>query len=128
MKGTELAEAQYLSLRTFRRDGTAVDTAVWAAGLERSLVVFTDGTSWKVKRIRRNPACAVAVCDAFGNVTGGWTSGEARIVDDAAREQAAYASLHAKYGVRMKVADLGSWIAGRIGRRKIIEITLTEDG
>jgi len=126
MNVNDIAERQYLSLRTFRRDGSAVDTAVWAAGLERAIVVFTDGTSWKVKRIRRNPACAVAVCDAFGNVSGDWTSGEARIVDDAAREEAAYASLRAKYGVRMKVADVGSWIAGRIGRRKIIEITFPE--
>lgn len=121
-----LAERSYLSLRTYRRDGTPVDTAVWAAGLDGALVVFTDGTSWKVKRIRRNPDCAVAVCDAFGNISGPWIAGRVRIIDDPERERRAYESLRAKYGVRMRVADIGSWIAGRIDRRKVLQITLTE--
>ena len=117
-----LAEAAYVSLRTFRRNGSSVDTAVWLAGLDRSLVVFTDGTSWKVKRVRANPRCAVAVCDSRGNVSGEWQDGSARIVDDPEREERAYEILRAKYGWQMRALDLVSWIGGRIGRRVVLEI------
>jgi PPOX class probable F420-dependent enzyme len=117
-----LADARYVSLRTFRRNGSSVDTPVWAAGLDRSLVLFTDGTSWKVKRLRASPRCEVAVCDARGNVSGDWRSGTAQVVGDPARERRAYEVLRAKYGWQMRSLDLVSWAFGRIGRRVVLEI------
>jgi PPOX class probable F420-dependent enzyme len=119
-----LAEAKYVSLRTFRRDGSCVDTPVWIAGLEGSLVAFTDGTSWKVKRLRANPKCALAVCNVMGTVSGEWAPGSASILSDSDREQRAYAALRAKYGMQMHALDLMSWIGGRIGRRVVLEFTL----
>ena len=65
-----LEEATYVSLRSYKRDGGAVDTPVWAAPLDGALVVFTLRDSFKVKRIRRDPRVMVAPCGVFGAVSG----------------------------------------------------------
>ena len=119
-----LAEATYVSLRTFRKNGTPVDTAVWIAGLDGSLVAFTDGTSHKVKRIRASSRCALAVCGVSGTVSSPWVDGTATIVADTDRERRAYEALRAKYGLQMRALDRVSWIGGRIGRRVVVEIRL----
>ena len=120
----KLAAATYVSLRTFRKNGTSVDTAIWIAGFDGSLVGFTDGTSHKVKRIRANPRCAVAICGAAGSVSSDWVEGKVEIVGDPERERRAYEVLRAKYGLQMRALDLVSWIGGRIGRRVVLEIRL----
>jgi PPOX class probable F420-dependent enzyme len=114
--------ATYVSLRSFKRDGGAVDTPVWAAPLDGTLVVFTLRESFKVKRIRRNPRVQVAPCGVFGAVTGDWVDGTCRLVEDAAHEARAYAALDAKYGWQMR---LGTWmrrLTGGLERRVILEI------
>ena len=57
---TPLDGETYISLETFRKDGSGVKTPVWAAALDGKLVVMTDGTSHKVKRLRSNPAATAA--------------------------------------------------------------------
>lgn len=61
---------KYVSLTTFRRDGTPVSTPVWFVAENGNLLVETDGNSYKVKRIRRNDEVTVAPCNAMGRVTG----------------------------------------------------------
>jgi PPOX class probable F420-dependent enzyme len=112
----------YVSLRTYKRDGRAVDTPVWFAERHRKLYVFTEGDSFKVKRLRRNPRVQVARCGAFGRVTGVWHDGTARVVADARTEAAAYEALRAKYGWQMRLIDLLSRLAGRMKGRVILEI------
>ena len=65
-----LASGKYLSLTTFRRDGTPVPTPVWLIRDGESLQVTTDMDSGKVKRIRNNPEVLVAPCDMRGRLTG----------------------------------------------------------
>ena len=55
----ELSNATYISLETFRKDGSGVKTPVWVAGHQGHLVIITNGTSIKVKRLATNPACPV---------------------------------------------------------------------
>ena len=57
---------KYVSLTTFRRDGTPVSTPVWFVTEDGSLLVETDGDSYKVKRIRHNDNVTVASCNAMG--------------------------------------------------------------
>jgi uncharacterized protein len=59
---------RYLSLTTYKRDGTAVRTPVWFVEEDGRLLVQTDGASAKVKRIRANPRVSVAVCSASGRL------------------------------------------------------------
>ena len=67
---TPLDDEQYINLETFRKDGSGVKTPVWAAAQDGKLVVMTDGTSHKVKRIRADPKVRAAACDARGTVNG----------------------------------------------------------
>jgi uncharacterized protein len=59
---------RYLSLTSYRRDGTAVATPVWFVQEGGLLLVQTGADSGKVKRIKRDPSVAVAVCSATGRL------------------------------------------------------------
>lgn len=59
---------KYLSIMSYRRDGTGVATPVWFVEDEGRLLVMTTERSGKVKRIRRNPAVGIAACSARGRL------------------------------------------------------------
>lgn len=124
-----LAGASYLSLRSYKKDGTAVDTPVWFAQVEDKLVVFTNGTSYKVKRIRRDPRVQVARCDVRGKLLGPWQDGTCRPVEgEPERILAAYAALNAKYGLMMRLGTFFATLSGRAKQRLILEISRTGMG
>lgn len=126
MATTNLADQTYVNLETFKRDGTGVRTPVWVAPLDGNLVIFTDGTSYKVKRVARDSRARVAVCDVRGGNNGTWFDGTCSVITDDAREARAYEALRAKYGLQMRVVDLFSWLGGRIGRRVVLEVSVDE--
>ncbi len=115
-------DAQYLTLATFRRDGSEVRTPVWFAEVDGKRYVFTAGSSGKVKRLHRSPRARIAACDARGRVEGDWHAATARIVGDAMTIERARRAMHAKYGWRLTLLDLLSRLSGRIHRRAWIEI------
>jgi PPOX class probable F420-dependent enzyme len=119
-----LDQERYISLETFRANGTGVATPVWAAVLDGKLVIVTDGTSHKVKRLRANPKIRAAACDVRGKVRGPWYDGECRIVADGAQVERAHRALRDKYGWQMWMLDMGAKIGGRYGRRAYLEVTL----
>ncbi len=123
---TPLDNAEYINLETFKKSGDGVKTPVWCAPLEGKLVVFSEGKAYKVKRVRNNGKVRVAPCDVRGKVLGGWHEGTARVVDhDAAFEKRAYAALTQKYGWKMRILDFFSSLAGKKGKRALIQISLT---
>jgi PPOX class probable F420-dependent enzyme len=61
---------KYLSLTSFRADGTSVATPVWFVQEGDRLYVETDGRSHKVRRIQRHPGVSVAPCTASGRLRG----------------------------------------------------------
>ncbi len=122
--GTPFDDETYVSLRSFKRDGTGVDTPVWAAPLDGGLVVFTLRDSYKVKRIANNPRVQVAPCGVMGGVTGPWRDGTCRLVTDKAYEARAYQALEAKYGWQMRLGTMMRRIVGGMDRRVILEIRL----
>jgi uncharacterized protein len=71
---------KYISVTTYRRDGTAVATPVWFVQQGNRLLVQTGVASGKAKRIRRNPAVRVAACTARGQLRGQPVSGVARVL------------------------------------------------
>jgi len=119
-----LGDERYVSLETFRKDGTCVKTPVWVAPLEGHLVIFSEGKSYKIKRLRNSPKVRVAACDVRGRVRGEWLEGTARILDDPARIALAHQALRRKYGFQAAVTDFFAWVAGRTARRAYIEVTL----
>ena len=79
----DLAAAKYVLLTTFRKDGTPVPTAVWAAADADRLLVWTVTDSYKVKRLRRDPRITLAVCDVRGNPRSDAVPGTATVLDAA---------------------------------------------
>jgi PPOX class probable F420-dependent enzyme len=71
---------KYISVTTYRRDGTAVATPMWFVQQGDRLLVQTGVASGKAKRIRRNPAVRVAACTARGQLRGQPVSGVARVL------------------------------------------------
>jgi PPOX class probable F420-dependent enzyme len=80
-----LGKAKYISLTTFRKDGSAVATPVWLVRDGAGLKVVTDPTSGKAKRLRTNPHVLVSPCDMRGRVTSGAISaaGSVQLQDEA---------------------------------------------
>ncbi|MCX4514567.1 PPOX class F420-dependent oxidoreductase [Streptomyces sp. NBC_01619] len=81
----ELDRAKYISLTTFRKDGTGVATPVWFAVQGGEVYVWTRSDSWKVKRLRRDGRVTVTACDVRGRVEEGAdvVEGTARLLDGA---------------------------------------------
>lgn len=107
-----LAEAQYVNLETFRKNGTGVQTPVWAAPNGDELVIFTNGDSYKVKRLRRNQNIRIAKCGVRGGLKGPWHDGTARLVDDPVEQTSIIDALKKKYGWQMMLADWGGTLGG----------------
>ena len=79
----KLAGARYISLTTRKRDGSLVSTPVWVVSDDgRRLLVWTYASTWKVKRIRRDPRVLVAESNFRGRERGPRIEGHAQIVDD----------------------------------------------
>jgi len=121
-----LARARYLSLTTFRRDGTPVATPVWVARQGDELLVYTARSSGKVKRLRNNDRVLLAPCDMRGRVRGDVVEGTARLQDDA---ESAISLMRRKYGLQARL--LYWWNArqagdGWVGRQ--VGIAIRPDG
>ena len=94
----QLADARYVSLESYRRNGEAVATPVWITAADGNLYCWTLTDTGKVKRIRANPAARLAKCDASGNLQGDWVAAQAEILDSPAALKAQLGRLRAKYG------------------------------
>jgi uncharacterized protein len=82
MTTSELAAERFVSITTFKRDGTAVSTPVWVAGENGNLLVISEANSWKVKRIRRDGHVLLAPCSARGVPRGEAIEADATIDGD----------------------------------------------
>jgi PPOX class probable F420-dependent enzyme len=122
-----LANARYVNLETFRKNGTGVQTPVWTAPDGNELVIFTNGDSYKVKRLRRNRNVRIAECGVRGALKGPWHEGTARLVEDDAGKESALKALREKYGWQMVLADWGGRIRGSKKNWVVIAVELNAD-
>ena len=76
----EIHGQRYISLATYRKNGTAVRTPIWFAESDGKLVFMTRNDMWKYKRIRNNSRVLVAPCTIRGKITGPDFSGNARVL------------------------------------------------
>jgi hypothetical protein len=108
-----LAEGKYLSLTTFRKDGTPVATPVWLVREGDTLRVITQANSGKAKRLRNDPRVLLAPCDARGTLKGQQVEGTSTLQDEA--ETARTAQLvEARYGL---LGKLLMWRSRRAARK-----------
>ncbi|WP_327267778.1 PPOX class F420-dependent oxidoreductase [Streptomyces sp. NBC_01218] len=121
----DLAGSEYVSLTTYRKNGTPVATPVWAAADGGTLYIWTRSDSWKVKRLRHTSRVRVAVCDVKGRVTEGAPSAEgtARLLQGA--EMAAVRkALARKYTWKFWLVDWPAMVV-RLGKRPHTGIAVT---
>ncbi|ANJ27775.1 PPOX class F420-dependent oxidoreductase [Agromyces aureus] len=98
---------KYVSLTTFRKDGTPVPTPVWFALDGDRVVVQTPAGTGKLKRLRRDTRVVVAPCDLRGRVPDGAPerAGTAEIVTDQSEAERLQGLLRRRYGVMYSVAN-----------------------
>ncbi|MEU8246018.1 PPOX class F420-dependent oxidoreductase [Nonomuraea sp. NPDC048916] len=118
-----LGSEQYVSVTTYRKDGTPVATPVWVAQDGDALVIWTAADSGKVKRIRNNPAVTVAPCDYRGRLKGEAEPGRAEVLD-AERTERVRALFRRKYGLLGRITMLGSRL--RRGSTGTVGVRITD--
>ncbi|MDT5126586.1 MAG: uncharacterized protein QOG79_5010 [Mycobacterium sp.] len=117
----EVANSEYILLTTFTKDGRPKPTAIWAAPDGDRLVVITQETSWKVKRIRNTPRVTIAKCDMRGNVKGEAVEATAVILDKSVNG-ATYNAIGKRYGLVGKTFNLFSKLRGGMKNNVSIEL------
>ncbi|MEV8589256.1 PPOX class F420-dependent oxidoreductase [Streptomyces sp. NPDC051180] len=125
MISEELRRGRYVSLTTYRKDGTPVATPVWYAVEGSELYAWTRTDSWKVKRLRNDPRVVVVVCDVRGRIADGAerVQGEGRLVtgEELGRIRGL---LSRKYTWQFWLTDVPAMIARR-GKRPHTGIVVT---
>lgn len=121
-----ISQARYVSLVTFRKNGTGVPTPLWAVESDGRLLIWTKTDTWKVKRLRKNPQVTVTPCDFRGNIADGAVeeSGSAVLIDDAAGLKVLRKAMRRKYGWQFSVTD-GFGTLARLGKRPHTCIAVT---
>ena len=110
-----LSAAKYISLTTFRADGSPVATPVWVVRDADTLRVLTDPSSGKVRRLRADPRASVSVCDMRGRTKPGARSVPVAVtLQDAAGTADTMARITSKYGLMGRI--LG-WMNSRKARK-----------
>ena len=68
----QFIDQKYLSLETYKRDNTPVQTPVWFVTENDQLYKTTKETTGKVKRLRNNQNARIAVCSMKGDIKSNW--------------------------------------------------------
>lgn len=126
---TRLGAESLVSLGTFRKNGEVVSTPVWIAPDGAALVVTTERSTGKVKRLRRNARVVLQPCSRMGKVEPGapLVKAVAVVTDTAAAERSATDALGKKYGFQFRtfltVERFVRRLQRRPGERVILRIT-----
>jgi uncharacterized protein len=115
-----------MSLRSFRKDGTPVDTPTWCIPIDGRLCCYTDDRTFKYKRMRREPRIEVAACDVWGRRSTEWYHAQCHIVTDEPERQRVFQALRAKYKIHYDMSLWGSLLVGRVKHRVVLKVELAE--
>lgn len=121
----KVAEARYVLLTTYTKDGRPKPTPVWVARDGDRLLVITEEKAWKVKRIRNTPRVTLAPCDMRGRPQGDSVDAIAAILDKSETDTV-YNAIGQRYGIVGKVFNLFSKLRG--GRERNIGLALRPIG
>lgn len=125
---SDLAEAQYLLLTTFTKDGRPKPVPIWAAlDTDRGdrLLVITEKKSWKVKRIRNTPRVTLATCTLRGRPTSEAVEATAAILDES-QTGAVYDAIVKRYGIQGKLFTFVSKLRGGMRNNIGLELKVAE--
>ncbi|KKC04736.1 PPOX class F420-dependent oxidoreductase [Mycobacterium nebraskense] len=102
----DLSTARYALLRSFRRDGTPVDTPIWF-GLDGDALLFRTKVGPKTRRLTAHRDVELTACDYRGRVRPGamTVAGRATILSGADAERA-NRILRKRYGWQWNIVPL----------------------
>jgi PPOX class probable F420-dependent enzyme len=118
----QIAKSDYVLLTTFTKDGRPKPTPVWAAPDGDRLLVITQESSWKVRRIRNTPRVTLAICDVRGRPKSEPLEAVATVLDKA-DNGAVYSAIGKRYPLIGPVFNFFSKLRG--GMRTNIGLALT---
>ena len=126
----DLDDARYISLTTFKRDGSPVATPVWIAGSNGSYEFTTGDKAWKTLRLLNNPAVRVQICDLRGRAKPNTLmyQGTGEVRTSAESVATTERALAAKYGWQFKATKLVDGLKARFGRaaeQEVVAIQLS---
>jgi PPOX class probable F420-dependent enzyme len=123
-----LGAEKFVSLTTFKKDGSAVATPMWIGRDGDHLFVWTPADSWKTKRVKNNPDIALVPCSRSGKVREGaqQVHGVATVIVDPATVERLAGVIRHKYGFEFTVVTFIERLLAR-GRkpRVILRIALS---
>ena len=118
----ELAKSIAMNLRSFRKDGTPVDTPVWVVKVDdHCFASYTDDRSFKVTRLRNNPNVWIAASDVWARRSTPYYPAVCRFVTEPERRNHIFDLIRSKYGIHWKMSLLGSLLTGRVKHRVVLE-------
>ena len=126
----DLDAARYVSLTTFKKDGSPKATPVWITGSGGSYLFTTGDKAWKTRRLLKNSAVEVQICDMRGRVKPNTPiyRGTGEVQTGAESVAAAERALAAKYRWQFKatqVVDALKLKLGRGAKQEVVAIHLT---
>lgn len=109
-----LGAEKYVRLTTFKKDGTPVPTPVWLAQDGDALIVISNATTGKIKRLRHTSRVLLAPCDQRGRVAPGIEDVEGVATLDETPEGIAHAVtlIKGRYGFMYTVAGFVNRLRG----------------
>ena len=109
----EIDSAKYIAFSSLKSNGTPVSTAVWVVPFADGYGFTTGASSFKIKRIAKNPNITVCVCDRSGAVKPDATiyHGTSCVLDEISSEQVARA-IRTKYFVLGRLLHLYDSVVG----------------
>ena len=114
-----LFPGRYLSVTSFKRDGTGVATPVWFVSDGRRLFALTDLHSAKVRRVRRNSRVLVALCRVGGKLRSELVPARAEVLTATSELERVQALLMKRYAMSyrlvMSIYRLGRRLRGLPG-------------
>jgi PPOX class probable F420-dependent enzyme len=108
-----LFPGRFLSVTSFKRDGTGIATPVWFVSDGSRLFAFTDLHSAKVRRIRRNPDVLIASCYPGGKLRKEPVPAHAEVLTAIPELERVRTLLTERYKISYRLVMLGY----RLGRR-----------
>lgn len=124
---------RFVSVTSFKRDGTGVATPLWSVSDGGRLFAFTDLHSAKVRRVRRDPHVLVAPCLPNGTLRGKTLAAHAQVLTDEAELARVQKLMLRRYRISYRVVMLAYRLGRRLrGKQSVADgaalaITLDED-
>lgn len=115
---------QYICIETFRKNGQAVKTPTWFVLESGTLLVWTEATSGKVKRIRNNGKTNIVPSRGDGAPVGEWVSTIVEMDDSIEVLKNTRQKLKRKYGFVFNMFEL----LGRMRRAQYTSLKIRVAG